>query len=326
MSLLAEAIITGQDSQTLASVGEFGLIKALAARLPAAPGTLVGIGDDAAVLAAPDGRVVASTDLLVEGRHFRRDWSSPREIGGKAAAQNLADIAAMGAVPTALLVGLAAPGDLPVAWAEEMAAGLAAECSRAGATVAGGDISGAPLIMLGVTALGDLAGRAPITRSGARPGDLVAVAGVLGHSAAGLALLQAGLTEPAGLLAAHRWPHPDYAAGPDAARLGATSMIDVSDGLVQDLGHLAGQSGVRIDVASALLPASNTLRAAADALGGPDPLDWVLTGGEDHGLVATFPPEAPLPARWSVLGQVCEGQGVWVDSRRAEELSGWNHF
>jgi thiamine-monophosphate kinase len=292
---------------------------------------LVGIGDDAAVLAAPDGRVVASTDLLIEGRHFRRDWSSPREIGGKAAAQNLADIAAMGAVPTALLVGLAAPGDLPVAWAEEMAAGLAAECSRAGATVAGGDISGAPLIMLGVTALGDLAGRAPITRSGARPGDLVAVAGVLGHSAAGLALLQAGLTEPAGLLAAHRWPHPDYAAGPDAARLGATSMIDVSDGLVQDLGHLAQQSGVRIDVASALLPASNALRAAADALGdqGPadqDPLDWVLRGGEDHGLVATFPPGTALTARWSVVGQVAEGQGVWVDSRRAERLSGWNHF
>jgi thiamine-monophosphate kinase len=301
----------------------------------------VGIGDDAAVLAAPDGRVVASTDLLVEGRHFRRDWSSPREIGGKAAAQNLADIAAMGAVPTALLVGLAAPGDLPVAWAEEMAAGLAEECSRAGATVAGGDISGAPLIMLGVTALGDLAGRAPITRSGARPGDLVAVAGVLGHSAAGLALLQAGLTEPAGLLAAHRWPHPDYAAGPDAARLGATSMIDVSDGLVQDLGHLAAQSGVRIDVASARLPVSNALLAAADALGdqgpgdqgpgdqGPGdqgPLEWVLRGGEDHGLVATFPPGTALTGRWSVVGQVAEGQGVWVDSRRSERLSGWNHF
>jgi thiamine-monophosphate kinase len=108
----------------------------------------VGIGDDAAVLQAPDGRVVASTDLLVENRHFRRDWSSAREIGGKAAAQNLADIAAMGAVPTALLVGLAAPADLPVAWAEDMAAGLAEECSRAGAAVAGGDLSGAPLIML----------------------------------------------------------------------------------------------------------------------------------------------------------------------------------
>jgi thiamine-monophosphate kinase len=311
---------------TVSDLGEFGLIAALAARLPQAPGTLVGIGDDAAVLAAPDGRVVASTDILVENRHFRLDWSTAREIGGKAAAQNLADIAAMGAVPTALLVGLAAPGDLPVAWAEEMAAGLAEECSRVGATVAGGDLSGAPLIMLAVTALGDLAGQAPVTRSGARPGDLVAVAGVLGHSAAGLALLRAGLTEPAELLAAHRWPRPDYAAGPDAARRGATSMIDVSDGLLQDLGHLSEQSGVRIDVASAQLPVRNTLRAAADALGDPDPLDWVLAGGEDHGLVATFPPGTALTGRWSVIGQVREGQGVWVDSQRAERLSGWNHF
>ena len=286
----------------------------------------MGIGDDAAVLAAPDGRVVASTDLLVEHRHFRRDWSTAREIGGKAAAQNLADVAAMGAVPTALLVGLAAPGDLPVAWAEDMAAGLAEECARVGATVVGGDLSGAPLIMLAVTALGDLAGRAPVTRSGARPGDLVAVSGVLGHSAAGLALLRAGLTEPAGLVAAHRWPHPDYAAGPDAARLGATSMIDVSDGLAQDLGHLAEQSGVRIDVATARLPLSNALRAASDALGGHDPLDWVLRGGEDHGLVATFPPGTALTGRWSVAGQVGEGQGVWVDSRRFERLSGWTHF
>ena len=103
-------------------------------------------------------------------------------------------------------------------------------------------------------------------------------------------------------------------------------MIDVSDGLVQDLGHLAEQSGVRIDVASAPLPVSNALRSAADALGDQDPLDWVLHGGEDHGLVATFPPETALTGRWSVLGQVREGEGVWVDSRRAERLSGWNHF
>jgi thiamine-monophosphate kinase len=203
---------------------------------------------------------------------------------------------------------------------------MAEECARTGATVAGGDLSGAPLIMLAVTALGDLAGRAPVTRSGARPGDLVAVSGVLGHSAAGLALLRAGLTEPAGLVAAHRWPRPDYAAGPDAARLGATSMIDVSDGLAQDLGHLAEQSGVRIDVASARLPVSNTLRAAADALGEQSPLDWVLAGGEDHGLVATFPPATTLTGRWTVVGQVSEGQGVWVDLQRSERLSGWNHF
>ena len=287
---------------------------------------MVGIGDDAAVLAAPDSRVVASVDLLVENQHFRRDWSTATETGGKAAAQNLSDIAAMGARPTALLVGLAAPGDLPVAWAEDLATGLAQECSRAGATVAGGDISAAPLIMVAVTALGDLGGRPPVTRAGARVGDLVAVAGLLGHSAAGLALLRAGRAGPASLLAEHRWPHPDYAAGPEAAALGATAMIDVSDGLVQDLGHVAGQSGVRIDLESARLPRDDALRAAADALGELDPLDWILTGGEDHALAATFPPGVPLPARWSVVGRVSAGHGVRVDSRQARGRSGWQHF
>jgi len=287
---------------------------------------VVGIGDDAAVLAAPDSRVVASVDLLVENQHFRRDWSTATETGGKAAAQSLSDIAAMGAQPTALLVGLAAPGDLPVAWAEDLATGLAQECSRAGATVAGGDISAAPLIMVAVTALGDLGGRPPVTRAGARVGDLVAVAGLLGHSAAGLALLRAGRAGPASLLAEHRWPHPDYAAGPEAAALGATAMIDVSDGLVQDLGHVAGQSGVRIDLESARLPRDDALRAAADALGELDPLDWILSGGEDHALAATFPPGAALPARWSVVGRVSAGHGVRVDSRQARGRSGWQHF
>lgn len=286
----------------------------------------MGIGDDGAVLRTPDGRVVASTDLLVEGWHFRRDWSSATEIGGKAAAQNLADIAAMGAVPTALLIGLATPGDLLVAWAEDVAAGLAAECARVGASVAGGDISAGPVVMLAVTALGDLGGLPPVTRSGARPGDVLALAGLVGHSAAGLALLRAGLDQPASLLAAHRWPHPDYAAGPEAARLGATSMIDVSDGLVQDVGHLAEQSRVRIDLESGLLPHDDALRAAAAAVGRPDSLDWILTGGEDHALAATFPPGAALPGRWAVVGRVSEGQGVWVDSRRVERLSGWAHF
>jgi thiamine-monophosphate kinase len=278
------------------------------------------------VLRAPDGRVVASTDLLVEGWHFRRDWSSATEIGGKAAAQNLADIAAMGAVPTGLLVGLATPGDLPVAWAEDLAAGLAQECSRVGASVAGGDISGGPVLMLAVTALGDLGGLPPVTRSGARPGDVLAVAGALGRSAAGLALLQAGLDQPASLLAAHRWPRPDYAAGPEAARLGATSMIDVSDGLVQDVGHLAEQSGVRIDLESGLLPPDDALKAAARSTGARDPLDWILTGGEDHALAATFPPGTALSGRWTVVGRVSDGQGVWVDSRRFGRLSGWAHF
>ena len=200
------------------------------------------------MLRAPDGRVVATTDMLVEGRHFRRDWSGPRDVGHKAAARSLADVAAMGAVPAALLVAFAAPPQLPVSWAEEFTAGLAAECARGGAAVAGGDVAQADSITVAVTALGDLQGRPPVTRAGARPGDMVAVAGTLGHSAAGLALLGRGLAAPAELLAAHRRPRPPYDAGPEAAGRGATAMIDVSDGLLADLGHVADASGVLIEL------------------------------------------------------------------------------
>ncbi len=329
---------------TVADLGEFGLIAAIAARLPPAGAAVIGVGDDAAVLAAPAGRPVATMDLLVEGRHFRRDWSAPRDVGGKAAARNLADVAAMGAVPVALLVGLAAPGDLPVAWAEALVDGIAAESARAGAAVLGGDVSGAGTIMVAITALGELAGRAPVTRAGARPGDVLAVAGVLGHSAAGLALLTAGLAEPASLLAAHRWPRPVYPAGPEAADLGATAMIDVSDGLLADLGHVAQASGAGINIDTARLVPGKELSAAADALaaaspparaagGAPTgeralapPLSWMLTGGEDHALAATFPPGVRLPARWTVLGQVHRGDSVTVDGRPWPGRAGWNHY
>jgi len=311
---------------TISDLGEFGLIEAISAALPRSERTIVGIGDDAAVLAAPDARVVATTDLLVEGRHFRRDWSGPADIGAKAAAQNLADIAAMGADPVALLVGFAAPGDLAVAWARDLVAGLAAECARACATVVGGDVSGAETILLAVTALGDLGGRAPVTRSGARPGDVLAYAGVLGESAAGLALLEAGLTGPATLIAAHRRPAPPYPAGPEAAALGATAMIDVSDGLLADAGHLARASGVQIDIGTGRFPEGPALAAAATALGRPGVLDWVLTGGEDHALAATFPAGRALPSHWTAIGQVRAGQGVLVNGNTVAGRAGWNHF
>jgi thiamine-monophosphate kinase len=294
----------------------------------------VGVGDDAAVLPVTDGRVVASTDLLVEGRHFRTDWSSAGDIGCKAAAQNLADIAAMGAVPLALLIGLAAPPGVTVEWALDLTSGLAQEAERAGAHVVGGDLSGAEQIMLGVTAIGTMAGRDPVTRSGARSGDVVAIAGRLGYSAAGLELLRAGLTRPAQAVAGHRRPRPPYDAGPQAAALGATSMIDISDGLLADLGHLAAASGQRIDIETARLAPAAPLRAAALALlaarapgaGPPDPMAWVLSGGEDHALAATFPPGVRLPARWKRIGHVTRGQGVWVDGANYPGKQGWRHF
>jgi thiamine-monophosphate kinase len=311
---------------TIADLGEFGFIAAITGQLPRGERTLVGVGDDAAVLAAPDRRVVATMDLLIEGRHFRRDWSGPADIGVKAAARNLADVAAMGADPVALLVGLAAPGDLTLSWAQEMVGGIQAECGRAGASVVGGDVSRAERIFLAITALGDLAGRDPVTRHGARPGDVVAVTGVLGHSAAGQALLAAGLPGHASLIAAHRRPQPPYQAGPQAAALGATSMIDVSDGLVQDLGHVAQASGVRVALDTGLLPAGAELAAAARALGRPGPLEWVLAGGEDHALAVTFSPQKSVLTGWRVIGQVLEGSGVYVDGQPFKGPGGWDHF
>jgi len=289
----------------------------------------VGIGDDAAVLPAPDGRTVATTDLLIEGRHFRRDWSSARDIGIKAAAQNLADVAAMGATPIALLLGLAVPAATEVSWVLDLTRGLQHECERAGAVIAGGDVSGAQTVMLGITALGTLGGRPPVTRSGARPGDAVAVSGAVGRSAAGLAVLQAGLdpvgnADLAALVSAHQRPQPDYLAGPLAAAAGATAMIDVSDGLVADLGHVAAASGVRIDIRSASLPAAG-LRSAADRLGA-DWHDWALGGGEDHALAASFPPDAPPPPAWTLIGTVMSGNGVTVDGRPWHGRGGWEHF
>jgi thiamine-monophosphate kinase len=278
------------------------------------------------VISAPDGRVVATTDLLVEGRHFRRDWSSARDVGVKAAAQNLADVAAMGATATALLIGIATPGDLPVDWALDLMRGLAAECGRAGAAIAGGDVTGSDTLMLGVTALGSLGGAPPVTRDGARPGDILAIAGRLGWSAAGLALLAAdAVTIDPELVQAHRRPQPLYHAGPQAARLGATSMIDISDGLIQDLGHVAAASGVSIDVETARLGGTAPLRTAAAALGA-DWRDWALAGGEDHALAATFPAGTQLPGDWAVLGSVRAGSGVLVDSRPRGGPGGWNHF
>ncbi len=314
---------------TLRDLGEFELIRAITARFAQGRDVLVGPGDDAAVLAAADGRVVVTTDLLVEGRHFRRDWSSGTDVGHKAAAQNLSDVAAMGARPTGLFVGFAAPGDLAVDWALALADGLAAECARAGASIAGGDISSADTIMLGVTALGDLRGRAPVLRSGARPGDVVVLAGSVGNAEAGLALLSAGAEDGpaqwAGLRAAHRRPRPPYPLGPALAAAGARAMCDVSDGLVQDLGHICAASGVRIDLDPNAIEISGALRSAAAALGA-DPLDWALTGGEDHALVACLPAAVTPPAGCVRIGTVLAGAGVSVAGAPPCGTGGWNHF
>ena len=310
---------------SIAEIGEFGLISRVVARLGSGPTALLGPGDDGAVVAAPDGRVVASTDVLVEGRHFRRDWSSPSDVGHRAAAANLADIAAMGAAPTALLVAFCAPADLAVAWAEELAGGLSEEAAVVGASVVGGDMSSSPTLTIAVTALGDLGGRAPVLRSGAQPGDIVGLSGRTGHAAAGYTILSRGFRTPKMLVEAYRRPVVPYAAGLSAAGAGATSMIDVSDGLLQDLGHIATASVVGIDVRTDTFTVPGPMRDAATALG-VDPYQWLLAGGEDHALAATFPPGVALPEGWREIGTVHDGAGVTVDRKPWSGPTGWDHF
>ena len=285
---------------------------------------MLGPGDDAAVIRAADGRVVASTDLLIEGRHFRRDWSTANDVGHKAAARNFADIAAMGAVPTALLVGLGAPPGLELSWADGLMAGLREECGEVGAAVVGGDVAAADVVTLGVTALGDLQGRDPVTLAGARPGDMVAFAGRLGYADAGYAVLSRGFRSPVQIVAAHRRPEVPYAEGPHAAEWGATAMTDVSDGLIADLGHIADASGARINLRANLVPVPLKLKEVGAALN-VDPQVWVFTGGDDYALVATFPARTNLPEAWTPIGTVAEGEGVRVDGRRWP-TGGHEHF
>jgi thiamine-monophosphate kinase len=324
---------------SVGELGEFGLIRELTSRITSAPAVRLGPGDDAAVVAAPDRRVVASTDILLEGRHFRRDWSTAYDVGRKAAAQNLADIAAMGAVPTAVLLGLVVPAELPATWPIELMDGIRDESQAAGAGVAGGDVVRGEIITVSITALGDLRGREPVTRSGARTGDIVAVTGWLGWSAAGYAVLSRGFRSPRAFVEAHRRPEPPYAAGPAGSALGATAMTDVSDGLIADVGHIAQASKVRIDIRSASLDVPAQMSDIGQAVG-VDPLHWVLTGGEDHAIVATFPPETKLPARWRTIGEVLPPRPrgtapgpaaaalprVTVDGAAWDKAGGWEHF
>ncbi|PXX64131.1 thiamine-phosphate kinase [Nocardia tenerifensis] len=291
-----------------------------------ASGVLLGPGDDAALVAAPDGRFVVTTDMLVQDRHFRLDWSSPEDIGRKAIAQNAADVVAMGAWPSAFVVALGCPADTALEFVDGLSDGMWAEAARAGASIAGGDLVRSRELVISVTAFGDLRGGAAITRAGARVGDTVAVAGRLGWSAAGLAILTAGSRpdDVAEALAAHRVPQPPYAAVLDTVTTGVTALTDVSDGLLADLGHIAESSGVAIDLDSAALrdPALERLAARMDA----DAAQWILTGGEDHAFAGTWSPETDLPAGWTPIGRVCAGHGVTVDGATRPGDAGWESF
>ena len=322
------------DQDLVRDLSEEQLLARFTPLLPTASSTLVGPGDDAAVVAAPDGRFVVSTDVLVENRHFVRAWSTGYDVGWRAAMQNLADCAAMGSQGTSLVVSLVLPAELEVSWVTGLARGIAAACDGRDVAVVGGDLSSGDTIVVAVTVHGDLAGRSPVLRSGARPGDVVAHAGALGRSAAGLALLTAGTPDPdPALVAAFLRPAPPLEAGVLASQAGASAMLDVSDGLLRDAGRIARASGVTIDLLDLAESVPGDLAALVGAAAelGADPLTWMLTGGEDHGMLATFPPGTELPDDFRIIGTVGAGEPttagrVTVAGRDPVVAPGWDHF
>lgn len=350
---------TPSPSVTVEQVSESELLSAfLPLAKTSSPYVEVGPGDDCAVIAVPQGRVVVTTDTQVVDQDFRVRWPNGYETTGadtahKCAAQNLADIASMGAVPTSMVVSMTLPGDTAVQWVQEFAAGLKDAFERLSATecaLVGGDLGRGRELSVTATVLGVMEHGRPVLRSGAGAGGTLVHAGVLGQAAAGLSALEA---PPGGgwdrlpkqdrdaLERAQLRPHAPIAAGPRAARAGASAMIDISDGLLRDAGRVARASGVVIDLdPAALEQAADMLRDAGHAAD-VDPWRWVLTGGEDHGLLAVVPPGVQVPPGWRAIGSCAPadrrpvdigdtavtiaGQepGEWLGYDVGE---GWDHF
>lgn len=300
---------------TLHELGESGVLSAILSSLASGSATAnaavsVGPGDDSAVFAL-EGDAVVSTDAMVDGADFSLAWSSGFELGWKLAATNLSDIAAMGALPRALTVTVLAPPATPLRLLTEVTQGLTEACATLapGCAVVGGDLSGSPVLAFSVTAIGDMRGVAPVTRGGAKPGDIVAYAGQLGYAGMGLRLLYSHCPPAAAdvdgnlavlwqehpdALAAQLAPSPPISLGVIAAMSGSSAMMDVSDSLSLDATRMGAASGVTLNLDS------NALQPQADGM----TLDDVLAGGEDHGLLATFPPTSTLPPGFRPIGTV----------------------
>lgn len=311
---------------SIGGLGEFALIERITAGLGASGPVVLGVGDDCAVLRLA-GDLAVSTDTMVQNVHFRTDWSSAEDVGRKAVAACVADAEAMGAAAIGLVVSLAAPSSTPTEWVDGLIAGVRAECAIAGVQLVGGDTTSASQIVITATVLADLAGLPAVTRAGARPGQVLAMVGRLGWAAAGLAVLGRGFRSPRAVVLAHRVPEVPYGEGRVAALAGASALIDVSDGLLADLGHIARASGVRLDVDTTTFELAEPQKAVAAAIGGGDPLVFQLTGGDDHALVGSFDP-ATVPAGWRVIGRVLAGEPeVLVDGATwAGTSMGWQHF
>ena len=316
---------------TLADLGEWGVISLIRERISATWSdesvVVIGIGDDCAVLHHV-GDTVICTDAVVSGTHFQPQWASGHDVGIKVAARNFADIAAMGATPTSLLLALVAPATTTTAWLQDFIDGAISECVRAGAVLVGGDTSrGTELAIIG-TAVGHMLAASPVTRSGSRVGDVIAISGPTGLAATGLAGLSQGKSREMDteLVAAQVAPQPNYAAAKRAADAGVTSMIDCSDGLISDLTHLAMASGHRFAIDSSRVPIATSVQLASAALG-LDALHTVFTGGEDHVFLATFASSEDVPDDFAIIGSVASGSPeVFVDGQPWHDAGGFEHY
>lgn len=310
------------------------VVTALAGIFRRGQGVGVGIGDDAAVLSAHDEMTVVTSDMLVEGVDFERSWASMGDIGWKSVAVNLSDVGAMGADPRWLVVSLGLPEHVSMAEIRDFAGGAqsAVDALAPRASVVGGDLSRAPVVTVSVTVLGTCAG-SPVLRSGAGVGDRVAYCGDLGRAAAGLAVLQRGGVDASAepqvqaAVQAQLRPRPPVSKGREARLAGATALIDVSDGLAIDASRIADASKVTVHLDESAVASSEVGLAWAREKLGRDPRELVMSGGEDFGLLATFPADSGLPEGFRLLGRVgSRGNVPVVLGARPAGYPEWDHF
>jgi thiamine-monophosphate kinase len=310
------------------------------------PRVAVGVGDDAAVVRPGNGDVVLTADMLIEGVHFTRPLVSPRDLGYKSMIVNVSDIAAMAASPRHALISLGLPSDIDAAWVVELYGGLREAADEHAISIVGGDLNAGRAVVVSVFVTGEVAPGGAVRRSGARQGDSIVVTGTLGAAAGGLRLARSDLS-----LASNAWATPllQAQARPAArvgeagtlAQAGATSMIDLSDGLAMDLSRICVESGVGARVRLADVPVAAELAQLAAALNeGPEPLELALSGGEDYELLATLPRESVDGARHALrerfgvtltaVGDIIPGESLIAlepdGDERPLEPRGWDHF
>jgi thiamine-monophosphate kinase len=287
-------------------------------------GVEIGIGDDAAVVLASNKKLVATVDMAVEDIHFKREWSTPFQIGAKLTTANLADIFAMGATPKYLLVAAAITEVNNSQTVSELAKGIRSVADKFEVAVIGGDLSRAEKMSLSITALGEISEK-PITRSGAKVGDIVYVSALPGLSAAGLAILTRGLDRPRYVVEAHLNPK---LSAPNKLIQVATSMCDISDGLFTDASHIASASTVRINLSKNKLISGSDFKDLAELAVelGEQVFDWILTGGEDHFFLATVDPKNASDEIGLEIGVVEAGGGEVVLDGEKIQKAGYQHF